>query len=184
VRKSKAFRALFFEKFSDARNVISNGLQFDLGYLIAHSLINELIFWKCRSVKISRTCWGFEFSKPTGDKVQIFHIEAASRLNGNKRRYIIEDDFRTTLRLKQSYGGDLSIQETQVFRCLLHDLGLTDAEDQFKNLVGVRNNLSLVHGKVGDRDYSTHKNATSEDISKLLGIYQQFVSKLIYLPKY
>lgn len=28
----------------DARNVISNSLQFDLGYLIAQSLINELFF--------------------------------------------------------------------------------------------------------------------------------------------
>lgn len=178
VRKSKAFRALFFEKFSDARNVISSGLQFDLGYLIAHSLINELIFWKCRFVWISRSCVGLEFSKPSGDRVQIFHIEAASKSNGNKRRYFIEDAFRMTLDLRQGYGGDLSIKETQVFRCLLHDLGLIDTEDQFKALVNVRNSLSLVHGKVGDRDYSTHRIATAADISKLLGIYHQFVSKL------
>lgn len=178
VRKSKAFRALFFEKFSDACNVISNGLQFDLGYLIAHSLINELIFWKCRYVKISRTSVGLEFSKPSGDRVQIFHIELASKSNGFKRRYLIEEEFRIALNLKPAYGGDLSIQEAQVFRCLLHDLELIDAEDQFKGLVGVRNSLSLVHGKVGDREHSIHRTATAVDIAKLLGIYQQFVTKL------
>lgn len=135
-------------------------------------------FWKCRFVWISRTCVGLEFSKPSGDRVQIFHIEAASKSNGNKRRYFIEDAFRMTLNLKQANGGDLSIQEAQVFRCLFHNLGLIDAEDQFKALVGVRNSLSLVHGKVGDRDYSTHRIAAAADITKLLGIYQQFVSKL------
>jgi hypothetical protein len=171
-RKAKAFHALFYQKFSQASESIANGLQFDLGYLVLFSMINELIYWPCEWVPTSKHCKQLEFRMK--DLKAIVLTETSK---DGETSFAFEPSLGTALRLKRlKILGDFP--EVQVFRALLHLAGLINEEDQFSSLAKKRNKLTLIHGKVERSANQKHTTVLAADISQVLKIFTSLATAL------
>lgn len=171
-RKAQAFHALFYQQFSHASESIANGLQFDLGFLVLFSMINELIFWPCEWVPTSKHCKQLEFRMK--DLKAIVLTETSK---DGETSFAFEPSLGTELRFKRlKILGDFP--EVQVFRALLHLAGLINEEDQFSSLAKKRNKLTLIHGKVERSANQKHTTVAASDISQVLQIFTSLATAL------
>ena len=167
-KKIRSFHALLVQAFSPASTALAEGLQFDIGYLITFSMINELTTW----------CCDWEVKSENESLLKLGTDQAAPWIvkkvgQGDDQVYFLNGDLCETLRVRDRYD---QFPDVPVFRSILHLLNLAEQQRKFKNLAKFRNRLSLTHGKVGDKDPLSSFKAAPDSISSLIDIFKNVVA--------
>jgi CheY-like chemotaxis protein len=173
--KANSIYSLLFDEFSQNRKGIANNLQIDLAFLIAFSMINELIYWKCSEENVSATTFRLFCNHAN---LPMCVLEKTTDQMG---RDIYEFNGRYSTFFKEIDGKLSLIQagafpDILVFQCLLFSMGLRSQCASFRTLKKVRNKLSITHGKVANKDVDGLVAAKFENIQSLLEIYQAMVN--------
>ncbi len=175
-RKAQAFHALFYQEFSHASEDLSKGLQFDLGYLILFSMVNELVLWPCAWIDVGENRKQLIFGTGSSKKCLLTFVQD-KKGNDTASTYT----FDSTIAAELGFERDTvrgHFPEVKAFRAVLHLAGLIDEADRFTSIASKRNKLTLTHGKVEKAASRNHATALAEDITKVLQIFQSLADAL------